>query len=155
MNPEEHRKKHREYMRLYRQAHPQTYTTPEQKERKKADRRRSYWNNVEFERARQNLKYSALSPEGRYADRKKYYSWKRELIQSIKLASGCVDCGYKAHPEALHFDHLPQFEKKFGIGAKVHGKGKDELLAEINKCEVRCANCHAIKTAERRKPKYK
>lgn len=74
---------------------------------------------------------------------------KRQWLAGIKMASGCVDCGFKVHPDALQFDHLPQHEKSFNIGPG-RGKNKKTVLAEIAKCEIRCANCHAIKTALRR-----
>lgn len=102
-----------------------------------------------------------LRLEGRetyYADVEKsraYYrgklAEKRKWIADIKMASGCVDCGYKVHASALQFDHLPQYEKCFSVGVATSSKSKQSILDEINKCEVRCANCHAIKTAERRK----
>lgn len=75
---------------------------------------------------------------------------KYRFVADIKLSSGCVDCGFKASPHALQFDHLPQHEKKFNIGAAIRSKSKQSVLDEIAKCEVRCANCHAIKTALRR-----
>ena len=76
---------------------------------------------------------------------------KYKFVADIKLASGCVDCGFKASPHALQFDHLPQYEKKFNIGPAIRSRSKQAVLDEITKCEVRCANCHAIKTAERRR----
>jgi hypothetical protein len=36
----------------------------------------------------------------------------RAYIQSIKMERGCTDCGYREHPAALDFDHLPGFVKK-------------------------------------------
>lgn len=70
-------------------------------------------------------------------------------IDEIKLALGCTDCGFNSHPAALDFDHLPGFEKSDTVATLV-GAGKLELaLAEIEKCEVVCANCHRIRTAER------
>lgn len=71
-----------------------------------------------------------------------------EFLHEYKLKHGCVDCGYKAHPEALDFDHLPGAVKSFTIGSAVR-KSKDELLAEIAKCEVVCANCHRVRTRRR------
>ena len=74
----------------------------------------------------------------------------RDWVTSIKLERGCVDCGYNAHPAALHFDHLPGVEKTAGIAKLIGRIGREPMLAEIAKCEVVCANCHAVRTAERR-----
>lgn len=63
---------------------------------------------------------------------------------------GCVDCGYAAHPAALEFDHLPQFEKKFQIGLGCATKGWTSIGTEIAKCEVVCGRCHILRTADRR-----
>ena len=61
---------------------------------------------------------------------------------------GCVDCGYNEHPAALDFDHMPGTEKLFNIGQEKH-RALDQLLAEIAKCELVCANCHRIRTVSR------
>lgn len=71
-------------------------------------------------------------------------------LNELKLHSGCVDCGYAAHPEALDFDHLPGFDKGFNIGMGLRSRSWAALEAEVLKCEVRCANCHRVKTAQRR-----
>lgn len=76
-----------------------------------------------------------------------YYRSNRDRVGEYKVEKGCVDCGYKASPYALDFDHL--FDKKYTISQHLHRKSWDSLLEEISKCEVRCANCHRIKTAER------
>jgi len=107
--------------------------TPEQKVRKN-----------ELERAR----YARGGAESRRYQRER--SWallveRRELIAQIKMEHGCIDCGYRAHPAALHFDHRDPAVKSFTI-AKSLGYGMDVLLAEIEKCDVRCANCHAIRS---------
>lgn len=75
---------------------------------------------------------------------------RRIYIQTFKLWKGCADCGYRDNPDALHFDHLPGFEKSFGISNQYHTRKWSIVLAEIEKCEVVCANCHSIRTAERR-----
>lgn len=76
------------------------------------------------------------------AKRKKY-------IDELKVTRGCFDCGYKKHPEALQFDHLPGLKKNFDI-SKSFLKPLDEVLKEIRKCQVVCACCHAIRTHARR-----
>jgi hypothetical protein len=70
-------------------------------------------------------------------------------IQAIKLERGCTDCGYNDHPSALEFDHLPGFVKEHRIATMSGGPTKAKIDAEIAKCEVVCANCHRIRTANR------
>jgi hypothetical protein len=72
----------------------------------------------------------------------------RERLNQIKLEAGCADCGYRGHPAALDFDHLPGEVKLFDISRGTVRSWESTLL-EIKKCVVRCANCHRIKTFER------
>ena len=70
--------------------------------------------------------------------------WYYELL----LQSECKDCGEK-RPETLHFDHIDPSTKSFSISNGIHDNAAwSKILAEIDKCEVRCANCHAIRTAK-------
>jgi hypothetical protein len=64
------------------------------------------------------------------------------------MAKGCCLCGYNAHPAALDFNHV-RGEKLFNVSQdpKV---AKAKLLAEIEKCDVLCANCHRVHTYENR-----
>ena len=73
---------------------------------------------------------------------------RRQQIAEYKLKAGCIDCGYNTHQAALDFDHI-QGEKKFTIGGS-YTRSWDSILKEINKCEVRCANCHRVVTYERK-----
>jgi hypothetical protein len=76
----------------------------------------------------------------------------RAYVDSIKLDRGCADCGFNGHPAALDFDHLPGTIKVFNIATMViRRNGLAAIMAEIAKCEVVCANCHRIRTANRRK----
>ena len=60
----------------------------------------------------------------------------------------CIDCG-QTDIRVLEFDHV-RGDKSNNI-ARMVGKGFSwsTIEAEIAKCEVRCANCHRIKTNER------
>jgi hypothetical protein len=71
-------------------------------------------------------------------------------IQKYKLDRGCVDCGYRKHPAALEFDHLPEFEKSFSIGKGCASKGWKSIETELAKCEVICGRCHILRTLARR-----
>lgn len=72
---------------------------------------------------------------------------RRKMLADIKLAQGCARCGYNEHPAALHFNHLDPTTKSFRIGSQV-SRSWAKLEEEMAKCEVLCANCHAIHTLE-------
>jgi hypothetical protein len=57
----------------------------------------------------------------------------------------CVDCG-EADIEVLEFDHVEMVGPR-GLRISQAASGSTErLIAEIAKCEVRCANCHTRRT---------
>jgi len=81
--------------------------------------------------------------------KQRQYDERKKLVASIKVASGCMDCKVWGPDEILTFDHV-RGKKEFGIGQR-WDVGKHRLLKEIEKCEVVCANCHAIRTNTRLK----
>lgn len=63
------------------------------------------------------------------------------------MASGCVDCG-NTDIRVLEFDHTGN--KTMGVGTLVRGGWSlQRIKDEISNCEIRCKNCHVIKTYER------
>lgn len=74
----------------------------------------------------------------------------RRALRRLKLERGCIDCGYNAWASALHFDHRPGTVKLFEIGASLSSRSWADILIEIRKCDVRCANCHHRVTDLRR-----
>ena len=75
--------------------------------------------------------------------------WNREFVNRVKKNFGCIDCG-EYNVIVLEFDHV-KGEKFANIANMVHRPNSiDAIKKEIRKCEVRCANCHRIKTHERR-----
>jgi hypothetical protein len=59
-----------------------------------------------------------------------------------------VDCGERDF-RVLQFDHV-NGEKVAAVSTMLHnGASWKRLMAEVQKCEVRCANCHWRITAER------
>lgn len=59
----------------------------------------------------------------------------------------CVDCG-ETDPVVLEFDH--RGEKSFEVTQTFADRSWRSILDEIEKCEVRCANCHRRRTAVQR-----
>jgi len=70
----------------------------------------------------------------------------RQLVVD-RFKFGCVDCG-NSDIRVLEFDHLR--DKINNISAMIRsGNATTKIIAEMDKCEVRCKNCHSIKTLER------
>jgi hypothetical protein len=65
-------------------------------------------------------------------------------------ARPCADCGGRFHPAAMAFDHLPGSSKRLEIANLVRRGSIGLARVEIAKCEIVCANCHAIRTFLRR-----
>jgi len=57
----------------------------------------------------------------------------------------CVDCD-ESDPLVLTFDHV-RGKKDYNVCAALLVKKWESVESEIEKCEVRCANCHMRKTA--------
>ena len=73
----------------------------------------------------------------------------RKYIYEVKSQSHCVDCGER-NPVVLDFDHVRG--NKTGAIADMVNQSYciESLRKEIDKCEVRCSNCHRIVTHKRR-----
>lgn len=61
----------------------------------------------------------------------------------------CVACG-EDDPVVLEFDHREPKEKTMAISAAIFEWSWMRIAAEIEKCDVLCANCHRRKTARQR-----
>ena len=71
-------------------------------------------------------------------------------IQKMVLAYKdvpCMDCGGRFPPCAMDLDHRDPTTKLCNPG-RLRNKGwRDErVIAELNKCDPVCANCHRIRT---------
>ena len=64
---------------------------------------------------------------------------KRKAIMIEMLGGKCVDCGTT---ENLQFDHIDPSKKSFNIACVL----SERMLAELEKCELRCGDCHLEKT---------
>ena len=73
----------------------------------------------------------------------------REQVVEYLKTHPCVECG-ETEIVVLQFDHV-KGEKKREISYMVRkGASWNTIKIEISKCEVRCANCHARRTAMQR-----
>ena|ERR1017187_8960798 len=75
----------------------------------------------------------------------------RERLDKIKSVP-CMDCGGSFPPECMDFDHV-HGDKVYAVSDLAYGSGGSNwslVEAEIAKCEIVCANCHRIRTKQRR-----
>ena len=87
-----------------------------------------------------------------YLENKAYYINKAKQatdrlkfrVMEIKARAGCLHCNER-HPACLLFHHRNPDEKLFTICDSVFGAGQawNKIEAEIAKCDILCANCHA------------
>lgn len=100
---------------------------------------------------------AAYKREHYAANRQRYIDQARERKQKLALertqyliehfrAHPCIDCG-ETDPVVLDFDHVGT--KSFEIGQSLPYRNWPTILAEIEQCEVVCANCHRRRTATR------
>ena len=73
----------------------------------------------------------------------------RRYIAFVKSLSECVDCG-ESNAVVLEFDHVRGVKKSNVSDMANQSYSFKTIQEEIDKCEVRCANCHRIVTHERR-----
>jgi hypothetical protein len=88
------------------------------------------------------------TPERRKEYDRKWCSDRRKersaYFRALKVKQGCSRCGYKDHPVALDFHHRDPAQKKFNISNNLVGRNWEKILAEVDKCDIVCANCHRI-----------
>ncbi|MEX2006889.1 MAG: hypothetical protein WD877_01855 [Candidatus Saccharimonadales bacterium] len=71
----------------------------------------------------------------------------KKYLREIKENSACTDCQKNYPYYVMDFDHL---ENKLGLISYIIKKDNfTALKAEIEKCEVVCANCHRFRSHKR------
>ena len=79
-------------------------------------------------------------------DRDKKTAWLREL----KASTSCADCGGRFLGHVMQFDHV-RGEKSFMLSSVTKTNiSWCRIKEEVDKCDIVCANCHAMRTYNRR-----
>ena len=135
-NKEDHKAKRAEYMRRWRTAN---------KERLSAARRQKYADDPNWAaRNARRVEATRITNAKRRVARKLF-------IDHLK-DNPCSDCGGIFPPECMDFDHV-HGRKVFQIG-RVGTLRLESIIEEIAKCELVCANCHRIRTRQRKQHGY-
>lgn len=111
-------------------------------------RRERYRKNPQKDIARVR-KYQLEHIEEIKARHKELFMQKLHIILYIKSITPCADC-HKIFPtQSMDFDHA-RGSKIDDISRMIRRTySVDSLLAEIEKCDVVCANCHRMRTTQR------
>lgn len=121
---EKKRQLRRDYMRKFRKNNPQYVKRANKRDRENPARRAS------------RLKYSL---EKQAANKR--------LVNTYK-DKPCMDCGVKYPPYVMDFDHV-RGVKVGNVSEMCNNKSADQILTEIEECDLVCANCHRIRTQAR------
>ena len=69
---------------------------------------------------------------------------RRRIVNAYKTEHGCNRCGYNDHPGAIEAHHNTGVKNFCISDAIIACKNIDLILAELELCELVCANCHRI-----------
>ncbi|HYK97521.1 MAG TPA: hypothetical protein VEU77_03920 [Candidatus Acidoferrales bacterium] len=79
------------------------------------------------------------------ANTERYRERNAAVVLEYLAAHPCVDCG-ESDPFVLEFDHVR--DKTSTVSRLRWGSAPlEKILREIERCEVRCVNCHMRRTA--------
>jgi len=107
-------------------------------------------------------KYGTYCPKCHNAEAKEYYKkHPKSINESLRNRRNrgriylnkhkekpCADCGIQYPPYVMDFDHV-RGKKAFQLSIRIH-YSIERLRKEIEKCDVVCANCHRIRSHQRR-----
>ena len=77
-----------------------------------------------------------------------YIDDRRNRMWQLLGESACVDCGME-DPRLLEFDHVRGTKRKALSYMVSRGYAWKTIKAEVDKCDIVCANCHRLRTYKR------
>lgn len=101
------------------------------------------FNTCKYRRSKGSPKYKLKSKKRSANKRNKAIQYVTDYLKEHP----CIDCGER-DMIVLDFDHINAVDKKYTISRLVsRGAPLSKLIIEIEKCAVRCSNCHRRRTA--------
>lgn len=87
-----------------------------------------------------------LNPQGKtkWIARQTKNRFRKKAEYKMNAGGKCSLCGYDKCLDALQFHHTDPKSKKFEITHAIwYDKSHEEIIEEMKKCILVCANCHA------------
>ena len=82
--------------------------------------------------------------EKRKAYNRKRYQERKAIIDALK-AKPCMDCGNCFPPYVMDWHHRDPKTKVFKVATGLAYYSWAMIVAEVNKCDLLCSNCHRIR----------
>ena len=81
---------------------------------------------------------------------RKYKARIQQYLWDLKSSTPCADCDKQYPYYVMQFDHIDEKTVKGGMGYMWKNKwSMEKVRAEVARCEIVCANCHAQRTFSR------
>jgi hypothetical protein len=83
-------------------------------------------------------------------ERKRGHWRAQAMLLNDLRARPCADCGRRFPACAMDFDHRDPRSKRSAVTRLIGRAGSASILEEVAKCDTVCANCHRLRTFQRR-----
>jgi hypothetical protein len=131
---ENNKERYEEYKKQYR---------IENKEKIRERQRKYYHDNPEHMKKLRRAQYEKHQ-EKLVEEQRKIRKERRQYLEE-HLGGKCVRCGAT---EKLDFDHITPADKCYSIGTNITTFSLEELIMEVDKCQLLCRPCHIQKSKE-------
>lgn len=118
------------------------------KHKARKDGRQSY---CKMCKKRIDARYYRLNKADQLARNSKWKRNMREELDVVKAEIGCKYCP-ETDPCCLDFHHRVPTEKEYSVSRLIAIQNKQQIYAELEKCDVVCSNCHRKLHAGRELP---
>jgi hypothetical protein len=147
-NPE-YREKAKEKNKIYREENKEELRIKQQKyieenkDKIKERQRKYYYDNPEHMKKLRKAQYEKHQ-EKLVEEQRRIRDERRQYLREY-LGGKCVRCG---SIENLEFDHIIKETKSFTIGSSLTCFSIEDLILEVDKCQLLCRPCHIDKSHE-------
>ena len=148
-NNPEHREKSKKQNKIYREENKEELRIKQQKyieenkDKIRERQRKYYYDNPEHMKKLRKAQYEKHQ-EKLVEDQKKIRKERRQYLEEY-LGGKCVRCGTT---ERLEFDHIKPENKSYTIACNITSFSLEELILEVDKCQLLCRPCHIEKSRE-------